>query len=132
MFDRVQAILAESAKRRAKVRIRHPFAGKLVCGDCGSFYGHKVWRLRSTGERYNVWYCNHKYDGDKTCDSPRLRDEEIKAAFEKMLQKCSDPAPVYTDERWNKLVESVKVCRGGYLIFTLTSGKIVKVTLLRH
>ncbi|HJC34623.1 MAG TPA: recombinase family protein [Candidatus Mediterraneibacter faecipullorum] len=129
---RVQAILAESAKRRAKVRTRHPFAGKLVCGDCGSFYGHKVWRLRSTGERYNVWYCNHKYDGDKTCDSPRLRDEEIKAAFEKMLQKCSDANPVYTDERWNKLVESVKVCRGGHLIFTLTDGRIVKVTLQDH
>ena len=59
----------------------------------------------------------------------RIGDEEIKAAFEKMLQKCSDPAPVYTDEKWNELVESVKVCRGGYLIFTLTSGKIVKVTL---
>ena len=132
VFDRVQAILAESAKRRAKVRTRHPFAGKLVCGDCGSFYGHKVWRLRSTGERYNVWYCNHKYDGDKTCDSPRLRDEEIKEAFEKMLQKCSDANPVYTDERWNKLVESVKVCRGGHLIFTLTDGRIVKVTLQDH
>lgn len=132
VFDRVQAILAESAKCRAKVRTRHPFAGKLVCGDCGSFYGHKVWRLRSTGERYNVWYCNHKYDGDKTCDSPRLRDEEIKAAFEKMLQKCSDANPVYTDERWNKLVESVKVCRGGHLIFTLTDGRIVKVTLQDH
>ena len=132
VFDRVQEILAESTKRRAKVRTRHPFAGKLVCGDCGSFYGHKVWRLRSTGEHYNVWYCNHKYDGDKTCDSPRLRDEEIKAAFEKMLQKCSDANPVYTDERWNKLEESVKVCRGGHLIFTLTDGRVVKVTLQDH
>ena len=129
VFDRVQEILAESTKRREKVRTKHPFAGRLICGDCGSFYGHKVWRLRSTGERYNVWYCNHKYDGDKACESPRLRDEEIKAAFEKMLQKCSDPAPVYTDKKWNELVESVKVCRGGYLIFTLTSGKIMKVTL---
>ncbi len=129
VFDRVQAMLAESTKRRAKVRTRHPFAGKLVCGDCGSYYGHKVWRLRSTGERYNVWYCNHKYDGDKACDSPRLRDEEVKAAFEKMLQKCNDPNPVYTDERWNELVESVKVCRGGHLIFTLTDGRIVKTIL---
>ena len=129
VFDRVQSMLATSAKRRAKVRTKHPLARKLVCGDCGSFYGHKVWRLRSTGEHYNVWYCNHKYDGDKTCESPRLRDEEIKAAFEKMLQKCSDPAPVYTDEKWNELVESVKVCRGGHLIFNLTDGKIVKVTL---
>ena len=116
-------------KRRAKVRTRHPFAGKLICGDCGSFYGHKVWRLRSTGERYDVWYCNHKYDGDKACESSRLRDEEVKAAFEKMLQKCNDPNPVYTDERWTELVESVKVCRGGHLIFTLTDGKIVKVTI---
>ncbi len=128
VFDRVQEILAESTKRRAKVRTRHPFAGKLVCGDCGSFYGHKVWRLRSTGEHYNVWYCNHKYDGDKTCDSPRLRDEEIKAAFEKTLQKCGDPNPVYTDEKWTELVESVKVCRGGHLIFALTDDRIVKVT----
>ena len=46
-----------------------------------------------------------------------------------MLQKCGDPNPVYTDERWNKLVESVKVCRGGHLIFTLTEGRVVKVTL---
>ena len=129
VFDRVQSMLAKSAKRRAKVRTRHPFAGKLICGDCGSFYGHKVWRLRSTGERYNVWYCNHKYDGDKTCESPRLRDKEVKEAFEKMLQKCDDPNPVYTDERWNKLVESVKVCRGGHLIFTLTEDRVVKVTL---
>ena len=129
VFDRVQAMLAESAKRRAKVRTRHPFAGKLICGDCGSFYGHKVWRLRSTGERYNVWYCNHKYDGDETCDSPRLREDEVKEAFEKMLKKCSDPNPVYTDERWNELIESVKVCRGSHLIFTLMSGKIVRITL---
>ena len=129
VFDRVQSMLATSAKRRAKVRTKLPFAGKLICGDCGSFYGHKVWRLRSTGERYNVWYCNHKYDGDRACESPRLRDEEVKAAFEKMLQKCSDPNPVYTDEKWNELVESVKVCRGGHLIFTLTEGRVVKVTL---
>ena len=129
VFDRVQSMLATSAKRRAKVRTRHPFAGKLICGDCGSFYGHKVWRLRSTGERYDVWYCNHKYDGDKACESPRLRDEEVKEAFEKMLQKYGDSNPVYTDERWNKLVESVKVCRGGHLIFTLTEDRVVKVTL---
>ena len=132
VFDRVQEILAESTKRRAKVRTKHPFSGRLICGDCGSFYGHKVWRLRSTGEHYNVWYCNHKYDGDKTCDSPRLRDEEVKEAFEKMLQKYGDSNPVYTDERWNKLVESVKVCRGGHLIFTLKDGRIVKVTLQDH
>lgn len=129
VFDRVQEILAASTKRWSKVRTRHPFAGKLICGDCGSFYGHKVWRLRSTSERYNVWYCNHKYDGDETCASPRLRETEVKEAFEKVLQECGDPNPIYTDERWNEFVESVKVCRGNHLIFTLNDGKIVKITL---
>lgn len=129
VFDKVQELLAESSKRRAKVRTKHPFAGKIICGDCGEFYGHKVWRLRSTGERYNVWYCNHKYDGDELCDSPRLRETEIKAAFEKMLQNCGDLNPIYTDERWNELVQSVKVYKGNHLIFTLISGEMVKITL---
>lgn len=37
VFDRVQEMLAEYTKRRAKVRTKHPFAGKLICGDCGEF-----------------------------------------------------------------------------------------------
>ena len=129
VFDRVQEMLAEYTKRRAKVRTKHPFAGKLICGDCGEFYGHKVWRLRSTGEHYDVWYCNHKYDGNEVCDSPRLRETEVKEAFGKMLQKCGDPNPVYTDKRWSELVESVKVYKDNHLTFTLTSGEIVKITL---
>ncbi len=93
VFDRVQEMLAEYTNRRAKVRTKHPFAGKLICGDCGEFYGHKVWRLRSTGEHYDVWYCNHKYDGDKVCDSPRLRETEVKEAFGKMLPKVRRSEP---------------------------------------
>lgn len=129
VFDKVQKLLAEYSKRRAKVRTKHPFAGKIICGDCGEFYGHKVWRLRSTGKRYNVWYCNHKYDGNETCDSPRLRETEVKEAFEKMLQNCGDLNPIYTDERWNELIQSVKVYKGNHLIFILISGEIVKITL---
>ena len=129
VFDLVQEMLAENIKRRSKVRTKHPFAGKIVCGDCGGFYGHKVWRLRSTGERYDVWYCNHKYDGDEICDSPRLRETEIREAFEKVLQECGDPNPVYTDERWNELVQCVAVYRGNHFIFTLANGETVKITL---
>ena len=69
------------------------------------------------------------YDGNETCNSPRLRETEVKEAFGKMLQKCGDPNPIYTDERRNELVESVKVYRGNHRIFTLTNGQIVKITL---
>lgn len=129
VFDLVQEMLAENIKRRSKVRTKHPFAGKIVCGDCGGFYGHKVWRLRSTGEHYDVWYCNHKYDGDEPCSSPRLREAEIRDAFEKVLQACGDPNPAYADERWSELVQSVTVYRNNHLIFTLANGKTVKITL---
>ena len=129
IFDQVQKILAKNKKRRSKVLSRHPFAGKIVCGDCGEFSGHKVWRLRSTGERYDVWYCNHKYDGDEICDSPRLREPEIRDAFDKVLQKCGDPNPVYTDERWNELVQTVTVYGNNHLIFTLSNGETMKITL---
>lgn len=69
------------------------------------------------------------YDGNETCNSPRLRETEVKEAFGKMLQKCGDPNPVYTDKRWSELVDAVKVYKGNHLTFTLMSGEIVKITL---
>ena len=42
---------------------------KLICNDCNSYYGHKVWRSRGKSRiAYDVWYCNNKakfklYDG---------------------------------------------------------------------
>ena len=129
LIEKTKEVLAVDELDRDTLLTKHPFAGKIVCGDCGGFYGHKVWRLRSTGERYDVWYCNHKYDGDEPCSSPRLRETEIRDAFEKVLQACGDLNPVYTDERWNELVQSVAVYRGNHLIFTLANGATVKITL---
>lgn len=37
VFDKVQELLAESSKRRGKVRTKHLFSGKIICGDCGEF-----------------------------------------------------------------------------------------------
>ncbi|HAU31935.1 MAG TPA: hypothetical protein DCW46_06700 [Desulfotomaculum sp.] len=37
------------------------FASRIVCGDCGSFYGRKVWH---SGSQYacTVWQCNRKFN----------------------------------------------------------------------
>ena len=128
VFDRVQEMLAQQAKRRSKVRTGHPFAGKLICADCGGTFGHKVWRLRSTGEHYDVWYCNHKYDGDKPCTTPHLRESEIKGAFERVLEQRGESA-AYSDTRWLELVKAVTVCSDRRLEFLLTSGETVKIAL---
>jgi len=129
IFDRVQELLAERCKTRAKVYAKHPFAGKIICGDCGELYGHKVWRVRSTGERYNVWYCNHKYDGEAPCETPRLRETEIKDAFITALSALGWHDPAYSDELWNEQVESLTVHKGGRLCFLMTDGRESTVCL---
>lgn len=129
VFDHVQDLLCQRTKYRSKVRTDHPFAGKIICGDCGGFYGHKVWRVRSTGEHYDVWYCNHKYDGDVPCATPHLREEEIKTAFEQMLEKRGEDNTSYSDARWRELVKSVTVYPDRRLTFLLTDEEEIKIAL---
>lgn len=129
VFDHVQELLHQRTKYRAKVYTHHPFAGKIICGDCGEFYGHKVWRVRSTGEHYDVWYCNHKYDGDVPCATLRLREEEIKAAFERVLEKRGEADTSYSDARWRETVKSVTVYPDQHLSFMPTDGREIKIVL---
>lgn len=57
------------------------FSAKLVCGDCGGWYGRKTWH--STDKyRSTVWRCNQKYsDGKCRCGTPVVTEEEIKDRF---------------------------------------------------
>ena len=58
---------------------------KLICDDCGSCYGQKVWH--STDKYRKVIYqCNHKFSGKNKCKTPTLSEEMIKKAF---IQSCS-------------------------------------------
>ena len=58
----------------------HPFSSKIRCGQCGSWYGSKVWHSTDKYRR-TIWQCNHKYDGGKHCCTPHLTDEQIQDAF---------------------------------------------------
>ena len=69
------------------------FTSKLVCGDCGSFYGSKVWH--STDKyRSVVWQCNNKFKTEEKCSTPHLREGVIKEVFIKALNKLvTDKGP---------------------------------------
>ncbi|MBZ9633332.1 recombinase family protein [Clostridium sp. FP1] len=56
------------------------FSGKIVCGECGSFYGSKVWHSTSIYRRV-VWQCNAKFKNDKKCSTPHMYEDKIKQAF---------------------------------------------------
>lgn len=127
VFDRVQELLIKNKKRRPKAYKDYPFTGKIICGDCGSFYGRDIWRVRSTGEKYPIWYCNHKYDGDEVCKTEPLREEKIKAAFETMQEKRGETDVAYSNERWKEVVRSLTAYRDGRLVFLLVDGNEIQI-----
>lgn len=57
------------------------FSSKLICGDCGGFYGRKKWHSTSKYARA-VYRCNSKYDkSHDRCQTPALTEDKIKERF---------------------------------------------------
>lgn len=62
------------------------FASRIVCGECGSYYGAKVWHSNSKYRRI-IYRCNHKYHDGKTCSTPNLTEDESKSSFVAAVNK---------------------------------------------
>ena len=69
------------------------FISKLVCGDCGCFFGSKV--CHSTDKyRIVVWQYNNKFKADEKCSTPHIKEGVIKAVFIKALNSIvTDKGP---------------------------------------
>ncbi len=130
VFDAVQEKMAKHCGNRDKIRSRHPFAARIICGECGSCYGHKVWHNFSNTERYDVWYCNHKYAHAEKCQSPVISEDQIKEAFEMILAEHGTTGkPTFTEEKWRELVDTVVVYPGLRFIFRMKDGAEIEVIL---
>lgn len=79
-FDMVQREMAKRGKGKKYHSDVHPFSSKIRCGECGNWYGSKVWHSTDKYRRI-IWQCNHKFDGDNRCTTPHLTDEQIQDAF---------------------------------------------------
>lgn len=98
IFDQVQV---ELKRRKSSGQNRHSsvytFSSRIKCGQCGGWYGSKVWHSNSK-YRKTVWRCNHKYDGSEKCTTPALTDDEIKKAYISAANKLlSDKTSVLSD-----------------------------------
>ena len=80
VFDQVQIELEKRCSGKNRHSGVHDFSGKIKCGECGSWYGSKVWHS-TDAYRKVIWRCNHKYDNNGKCSTSHLTDDEIKAAF---------------------------------------------------
>ncbi len=78
-FEMVQDEMARR-KELGRAYSDKAFHSKIICGDCGGFYGCKVWH--STDEYKNVIFqCNRKFKNEDRCRTPKLTEEEIKRRF---------------------------------------------------
>lgn len=63
------------------------FSSKIRCGDCGFWYGSKVWHSNDPYRKV-IWQCGHKFrDKACRCQTPTLSEDEIKAAFVRAMNK---------------------------------------------
>lgn len=74
----------DELERRDKLKKSYcsvsPFSGKIICGNCGGYYGPKV--VHSNDQyRKIIWRCNRKYSFEKFCDNPFITEEIIRTKF---------------------------------------------------
>ena len=80
-WESVQIELARRDELGAKYSSNDIFASKLVCEDCGGFYGQKKWHSNTKYSRF-IHQCNRKFEkGKDKCMTPNLTDSEIKHKF---------------------------------------------------
>ena len=84
----VQTLMATRKKGRNRKSSVSIFSSKVKCGDCGSWYGPKVWHSNDAYRKV-IWQCNHKFDGEK-CATPTLTEDEIKELFLRAANQVID------------------------------------------
>lgn len=85
IFEEVQAELER--RKAAKYSSRGGcFSSRIICGECGAFYGPKVWHSNDKYRRV-IWQCNHKYSNGTPCSTPYVEEKKIKTAFVEVINK---------------------------------------------
>ena len=79
-WKKVQLELVRRKNNARRTYCNGPFAAKLVCGDCGEYYGSKVWHSNSKYRRV-IWRCNAKYSNESHCNTPHLYEDDLKQHF---------------------------------------------------
>lgn len=90
-FDFVQVELKKRSKNNAvnhgngyttKYSGINIFSGKIVCGECGAYFGRKVWHSNDKYKRV-VYQCNRKFENKKKCETGVITEDEVKNLFVK-------------------------------------------------
>lgn len=80
-WDAVQFEMERRKNQKHSAICDSPFAGKVICGECGGLYGRKVWHSNDK-YRKEIWQCNNKFDKNTSvCKCPHLEESNLRDKF---------------------------------------------------
>jgi len=135
MWEQVQVELGRREALGAQYSSSDIFASKLICEDCGGFYGKKKWHSNSKYSRF-IYQCNNKFHKHKDkCMTPNLKEEDIKLKFimaynmamedkERILQDTIEVIERLTDT--TKLDNDIAKIDGELIVISELVNKLVK------
>ena len=91
-FEAVAFIIAQRASEKgipgakAKFLDRSALSGKIVCGECGGIFKHRIHHSLSS-RSYAAWCCSTHLRDKSRCSMKFVRDETVKFAFLTMMNK---------------------------------------------
>ena len=90
--------------------VDNPFAGRVICGHCGSTFGRKVWNSTDERIRRIIWRCNKKYTvkGEKGCENKHIDDKVLYQAFINTFNAMIENKD-YFMEKWKEELKSENV-----------------------
>ena len=88
IFEIVQAEMKKRLSSNSKYSGVSIFSSKICCGECGGWYGSKVWHSNDK-YRWVVYQCNNKYKNKagNPCRTPHLTETQIKEIFIKAVNQ---------------------------------------------
>jgi site-specific DNA recombinase len=79
-WEAVQAEFGRRKKLGRQYSGNSVFATKIVCADCGAFFGSKVWHSTSKYKR-TIWQCNRKFKNGEKCSTPHFDEQDLITRF---------------------------------------------------
>ena len=106
-FAKAQERVKQRSGRKDSGLNNNPFTRKIICMDCGEYFGHKTWTSRGS-IKYSMWVCNHKYSeettyGGKKCKAANLRQEWIEQGYLYTMNKILAARSEYLAKYGRKL-----------------------------
>ena len=81
VFEMVQEEYLRREKAGGFTRCYSPIAGRVICGDCGGYYGRKAWHSTDPKYKSYVWHCSKRWHDDCVCTTPIVRQSNIEKSF---------------------------------------------------